>query len=63
MLVFPGRGKKLSWGIPVPDDPTQTIYVWADALTNYISALGYAENSEKFKNTGQPIFSLSEKIF
>jgi methionyl-tRNA synthetase len=29
------------WGIPVPDDPTQVIYVWFDALTNYISALGY----------------------
>ena len=29
------------WGIPVPDDPTQVIYVWFDALTNYISALDY----------------------
>ena len=27
--------------MPVPDDPTQTMYVWADALVNYISALGY----------------------
>jgi len=33
----------------VPDDDTQTIYVWADALTNYISALGYADDSEKFR--------------
>jgi methionyl-tRNA synthetase len=30
----------LTWGIPVPEDESQTIYVWADALTNYISALG-----------------------
>lgn len=29
------------WGIAVPDDPTQVIYVWFDALTNYISALDY----------------------
>ncbi len=28
---------KVSWGIPVPDDPTQVIYVWFDALINYIS--------------------------
>jgi methionyl-tRNA synthetase len=31
------------WGVPVPDDPTQVIYVWFDALTNYISALDYAQ--------------------
>ncbi|HEX5058667.1 MAG TPA: methionine--tRNA ligase [Kofleriaceae bacterium] len=30
------------WGIPVPDDPTQVIYVWFDALVNYVSALGLA---------------------
>ncbi|GFR94307.1 methionine--tRNA ligase, mitochondrial [Elysia marginata] len=33
--------ERLSWGIPVPGDPSQTIYVWLDALINYISALGY----------------------
>ncbi|PKS05322.1 hypothetical protein jhhlp_008696 [Lomentospora prolificans] len=32
---------RLSWGIPVPDDPSQTVYVWVDALINYISNLGY----------------------
>ena len=31
----------LSWGIPVPDDPKHVIYVWLDALANYITALGY----------------------
>jgi methionyl-tRNA synthetase len=30
-----------SWGIPVPDDPGHVIYVWLDALANYITALGY----------------------
>jgi len=29
------------WGVPVPNDPSQVIYVWFDALTNYISALDY----------------------
>ncbi|KAH7708749.1 methionyl-tRNA synthetase [Aphelenchoides avenae] len=33
--------KRLKWGIPVPDDPSQTIYVWLDALTNYLSVANY----------------------
>ncbi|KAI5918916.1 methionyl-tRNA synthetase [Camillea tinctor] len=32
---------RLSWGIPVPDDPSQTIYVWVDALVNYLTTAGY----------------------
>ncbi len=31
------------WGVPVPGDPDHVMYVWLDALTNYISALGYPE--------------------
>ena len=41
--------KKLGWGIPVPGDNKQTIYVWFDALVNYISAIGYGKNEEMFK--------------
>jgi len=41
------------WGIPVPGDDTQVQYVWFDALTNYITALGYAENSELFQKYWQ----------
>jgi methionyl-tRNA synthetase len=37
------------WGLPVPDDPSQIIYVWFDALANYISALGYARDGESFQ--------------
>ena len=37
------------WGIMVPNDPKHVVYVWFDALINYISAIGYAENSDKFK--------------
>lgn len=36
----------LSWGIPVPGDEEQTMYVWCDALTNYISGLGYFTDTE-----------------
>ena len=36
----------VSWGIPVPDDPQHTIYVWFDALSNYITAIGYG-NEER----------------
>lgn len=48
-ISFSRPSKDLKWGIPVPDDPTQTQYVWTDALTNYISALGYANDSDEFK--------------
>ena len=38
------------WGIPVPNDPGHVMYVWFDALTNYLSALGYPdENAERMK--------------
>lgn len=33
--------KSLSWGVPVPSDPNQVMYVWLDALSNYITVLGY----------------------
>ena len=40
----------VKWGIPVTFDESQTVYVWIDALSNYISALGYdSENDELFK--------------
>ncbi|HBQ46366.1 MAG TPA: methionine--tRNA ligase, partial [Ruminococcaceae bacterium] len=35
-----------SWGIPVPFDPKHVIYVWVDALTNYITALGYGSDDD-----------------
>jgi len=41
--------EKLFWGIPVPGDNSQTIYVWFEALINYISALGYGSAGEDFK--------------
>ncbi|TSC97432.1 MAG: methionyl-tRNA synthetase [Candidatus Berkelbacteria bacterium Licking1014_2] len=48
-VSFSRPAEKLPWGIPVPDDPSQTIYVWCDALTNYLSVIGYGQNPAKFK--------------
>lgn len=47
--------KELSWGVPVPDDETQVMYVWVDALSNYITVLGYPDQdiSEWWPATAQ----------
>ncbi len=42
--------EKMPWGIPVPGDDSQTIYVWFDALVNYIAALGWPDNQERFNS-------------
>jgi methionyl-tRNA synthetase len=39
----------VSWGIPVPDDPNHTMYVWFDALTNYITAIGFGNQEQEQK--------------
>ncbi len=39
----------VKWGIRVPSDPEQTIYVWFDALHNYITGVGYGTDEEKFE--------------
>jgi methionyl-tRNA synthetase len=50
---------KVSWGVPVPGDDTQVMYVWFDALTNYISTLGWPEdtagNFKKFWNEAEVV--------
>ncbi len=43
--------KGFSWGIPVPFDTEQTIYVWFDALLNYITAIGYGSDDARFAAT------------
>jgi len=43
------RERAKNWGIPVPGDDSQIIYVWFDALSNYINAVGYANDEKKFK--------------
>lgn len=40
--------EKMPWGVPVPGDDKQVMFVWFDALINYISTLGWPENNENF---------------
>jgi methionyl-tRNA synthetase len=40
--------EKMPWGVPVPNDENQVMYVWFDALVNYISTLGWPNDEEKF---------------
>lgn len=49
--------EKMPWGIPVPGDDSQVMYVWFDALSNYISTLGWPDdenNFEKYWTLGNP---------
>ncbi|KAE8147685.1 tRNA synthetases class I (M)-domain-containing protein [Aspergillus avenaceus] len=46
--------ERLSWGIPVPGDETQTIYVWLDALVNYLTKAGYPFPPGQEGNLGWP---------
>ncbi|HEX2513811.1 MAG TPA: methionine--tRNA ligase [Chloroflexota bacterium] len=39
------------WGVPVPGDPEHVIYVWFDALTNYLTAAGFPDEPERFERT------------
>ena len=56
MLAFISAGLRdlsvsrtsFKWGVPVPDDPAHVMYVWFDALTNYITAAGFAADSARF---------------
>ncbi len=41
--------KNLPWGIEVPDDPEHVFYVWFDALTNYVNAVGYGKDKKKLE--------------
>ena len=40
-----------AWGVPLPWDPKHVCYVWFDALTNYITAAGYADDPDRFERT------------
>jgi methionyl-tRNA synthetase len=51
----------LKWGVPVPWDPDQVIYVWFDALLNYYTALGYANEGEDQTDRFWPAFHILAK--
>lgn len=46
-VSFSRPKEKMTWGISVPGDESQTMYIWVDALTNYITALGFGRGEEK----------------
>ena len=47
--VSRARSRARGWGIPVPDDPEQVVYVWFDALSNYVNALGWARGGAAYQ--------------
>lgn len=42
--------KKMPWGVDVPNDPSQVMYVWFDALVNYISTIGWPDDQRRFES-------------
>jgi methionyl-tRNA synthetase len=40
---------RVKWGIPVPEQPDHVLYVWVDALSNYVTALGFADDGESYR--------------
>jgi methionyl-tRNA synthetase len=51
---------KMPWGIPVPNDPDHVMYVWFDALVNYVAAIGWPDDLTKFQNWW-PVIQLAGK--
>lgn len=47
-ISFSRPAEKMTLGIPVPGDPSQKIYVWGDALTNYVTAIGFGKDEANF---------------
>lgn len=48
-ISFSRPKSSLPWGVPVPDDGKQVMYVWCDALSNYITGAGYGRDEKQFK--------------
>jgi methionyl-tRNA synthetase len=49
LSISRSQARAHGWGIPVPGDPDQVVYVWFDALANYITALGYADEGPRYQ--------------
>ncbi|MFN7088681.1 MAG: methionine--tRNA ligase, partial [Candidatus Paceibacteria bacterium] len=60
-VSFSRPNEKLPWGVPVPDDESHTMYVWCDALTNYLSGVNYHEAGVKFQKFWPPDFQIIGK--
>ena len=65
-VSFSRPANKVSVGIPVPGDPTQKMYVWCDALSNYITALGFGRTNDslyqKFWPNGDTLHVIGKDI-
>ena len=48
-VSFSRPKEKMTWGVPVPNDESQTMYIWMDALTSYLSALGFGRGEENMR--------------
>ncbi len=55
-------GRAAGWGIPVPGDPGQVVYVWWDALANYLTALGYADRHRWWGPSGERVHVIGKGI-
>lgn len=53
--------RRVKWGIPVPNDHEHTIYVWIDALANYLTAIGYPQVSPCSSNLWPPDYQIMGK--
>jgi methionyl-tRNA synthetase len=51
------------WGIPVPGEPDKVIYVWFDALINYVSAIGWPEDMERYQQLWPAVHLMGKEIF
>jgi methionyl-tRNA synthetase len=51
------------WGIPVPGEPDKVIYVWFDALINYVSATGWPEDMERYQQLWPAVHLMGKEIF
>jgi len=49
LSISRSRARARNWGVPVPGDDDQVMYVWVDALSNYITALGYADEGDLYQ--------------
>ena len=49
--VSRSRARARGWGIPVPGDPEQVVWVWLDALANYLATLGYPSDQEEYRHS------------
>jgi methionyl-tRNA synthetase len=54
---------KLAWGVPVPDDDNQVMYVWFDALTNYLTALGWGTKNTSNRAARTAQYGAGNKLF